>query len=184
MKQKAKKKSKNSLEEKNTFHELSTVIINGDKVKINQKEYRIVINKRDALDTDMLREKYDPYLDQYDYLVGDISSEHLRLKGFYNDFVKTTIDRKKSTIADYLTEYCNPGSPYFILESVMQSQRPKIKKSKRRNPNKKRWNNRKEKEAFSKKYVHKTKVPRKNATAVKKRQGHYRSFVIRKKKKS
>ena len=63
----------------------------------------------------MLKEKYDPYLDQYDYLVGDVSSEHLRLKGFYDENDRVAIDKKANAIVDYLEEYCNPGSAYFIL---------------------------------------------------------------------
>ena len=59
---------------------------------INGREYEIIANVKDALDSEMLKEKYDPYLDQYDYLVGDVSSEHLRLKGFYDD--SNTLYRK------------------------------------------------------------------------------------------
>lgn len=163
------------------LHELSDVAISGDTVMINQREYHIVANERGALDTEQLRQKYDPYLDQYDYLVGDISSEHLRLKGFYNDYVKTAIDRKKSTIVDYLAEYCNPGAPYFILASAQQSKKPKIKIKNRKHSSGKKHRGR---AAFSERKVHETKLPRKNSHAERKRKnGHHQAFVIRKKNK-
>ena len=97
-------------------HPLASVARLGDKLIINGRQYSIIANEKDAVDLELLRQKYDPYLDQYDFLVGDISSEHLRLKGFLQDWVRTSIDKKVSTIVDYLTEYCNPGSGYFILQ--------------------------------------------------------------------
>ncbi len=97
-------------------HPLASVARLGDKLIINGRQYSIIANEKDAVDLELLRQKYDPYLDQYDFLVGDISSEHLRLKGFFQDWVRTSIDKKVSTIVDYLTEYCNPGSGYFILQ--------------------------------------------------------------------
>lgn len=161
------------------MHELADVAISGDTVLLNQHEYHIVANERGALDTEMLRQKYDPYLDQYDYLVGDVSSEHLRLKGFYNDYVKTSIDRKKSTIVDYLAEYCNPGAPYFILAAAQQSKKPKIKAKNRKRPLAKKHRGR---AAFSERKVHETKLVRKNSHAERKRKnGHHQAFVIRKK---
>ena len=63
-------------------HPLAKIVLDENKIKINEQLYKIVIDKFDAIDVEMLREKYDPYLNQYDFLVGDISSDHLRLKGF------------------------------------------------------------------------------------------------------
>ena len=88
-----KKKSEDQSEEKvNKFeqeqpirHPLADVVQDGKSIKINEQLYSIIVNERDALDIETLRKKYDPYLDQYDYLVGDVSSDHLRLKGFYKD---------------------------------------------------------------------------------------------------
>ncbi|RMC25544.1 MULTISPECIES: YutD family protein [unclassified Lactobacillus] len=97
-------------------HSLASVTLNGDHLKINKQLYQILVNKQEAINLDVLRKKYDPYLDQYDFLVGDVSSDHLRLRGFYKDNVQTAIDRKQRAIADYLMEFCNPGGPYFVLQ--------------------------------------------------------------------
>lgn len=158
------------------LHPLAEVVVAGEKVVINQREYRLLVNQRDALDREVLKQKYDPYLDQYDYLVGDVSSDHLRLRGFYNDYVKTSIDRKKSTIVDYLTEYCNPGAPYFILESLQPSRKPRP--TQRRRPARKRPKN---KAAFTERKV-KDGRPKKGSYAESRKKNRHQAFVIRKKK--
>lgn len=155
-----------------------------------------MVNERDALDLKMLRKKYDPYLDQYDYLVGDVSSDHLRLKGFYKDVVRTSIDKKELAIVDYLTEYCNPGGPYFILELTdpvqhYQHQMPKRKREYSREHNRnerfhqrRRYNKRHKNDnnPFKKRRVHQTKFKKKQSVAVKKKLGRHHSFVIKKRK--
>ena len=171
-----KKEQKEEAAEVKPLHPLAEVAIAGEKVVINQREYRLLVNQRDALDREVLKQKYDPYLDQYDYLVGDVSSEHLRLRGFYNDYVKTSIDRKKSTIVDYLTEYCNPGAPYFILESLQPSRKPRP--TQRRRPARKRPKN---KAAFSERKV-KDGRPKKGSYAESRTKNRHQAFVIRKKK--
>lgn len=171
-----KKGQKEEAAEVKPLHPLAEVAIAGEKVVINQREYRLLVNQRDALDREVLKQKYDPYLDQYDYLVGDVSSEHLRLRGFYNDYVKTSIDRKKSTIVDYLTEYCNPGAPYFILESLQPSRKPRP--TQRRRPARKRPKN---KAAFSERKV-KDGRPKKGSYAESRKKNRHQAFVIRKKK--
>lgn len=172
-----RKEQKEETAEAKPLHPLAEVVVAGEKVVINQREYRLLVNQRDALDREVLKQKYDPYLDQYDYLVGDVSSEHLRLRGFYNDYVKTSIDRKKSTIVDYLTEYCNPGAPYFILESLQPSRKPRP--TQRRRPAKKRPKN---KAAFTERKV-KDGRPKKGSYAEgRKKNRRHKAFVIRKKK--
>ncbi|AEG39834.1 YutD family protein [Lactobacillus kefiranofaciens] len=177
-------------------HPLADVAQDGKSIKIDHQLYTIVVNERDALDLKMLRKKYDPYLDQYDYLVGDVSSDHLRLKGFYKDVVRTSIDKKELAIVDYLTEYCNPGGPYFILELTdpvhhYQHQMPKRKREYSREHNRnerfhqrRRYNKRHKNDnnPFKKRRVHQTKFKKKQSVAVKKKLGRHHSFVIKKRK--
>ena len=82
------------------YHPLAHVIVNEDTIMINGRKYEILANVKDALDIEMLKEKYDPFLDQYDYLVGDISSEHLRLQGFYDEKDRVAIDKKANAKSD------------------------------------------------------------------------------------
>lgn len=205
-----KKKSEDQSEEKvNKFeqeqpirHPLADVVQDGKSIKINEQLYSIIVNERDALDIETLRKKYDPYLDQYDYLVGDVSSDHLRLKGFYKDDARTSIDKKEMSIVDYLTEYCNPGGPYFILELTHpthfyqhQKKRPheyherefskrefnKNERFRRRRYKTHRKNENKN-NPFKKRRVHQTKFKKKQSIAVKKEYGRHHSFIIKKRK--
>ena len=57
----------------------------GNEVEIDRLTLEIVEDFKDAFDEDKLAIRYTPLLAQYDYIVGDISAEQLRLKGFYNN---------------------------------------------------------------------------------------------------
>lgn len=169
-------------------HSLATVALDGDHLKINKQLYRVLVNKEKALDLEVLRQKYDPYLDQYDFVVGDISSEHLRLKGFYKDNVQTAIDRKEQTIADYLMEYCNPGGAFFILQLLSPVHHY-------RTSNRRKWNNfynkhklnlhnKKGKPPFKKYRVHQTRFKKPETVPIKKEESNRHTFVIKKRKAS
>ncbi|MGQ5709932.1 YutD family protein [Lactobacillus sp. PSON] len=188
-------KDKTALNSENKFekeqplrHPLTKVVIDEEnqKIKIGNQIYKILINKFDAIDIDLLRKKYDPYLDQYDFLVGDISSEHLRLKGFYKDVVRTSIDKKQRAIADYLIEYCNPGSAYFVLQLIMPVHHYTNNTRKRehyRGHYKKHYNKKHVHNNFKKRKVRSTKFKKQKSIAVKKENSRH-AFVIKKKRKS
>ncbi len=89
-----------------------------NQVMIDQQRYVLLVNHHEAFDIEQMKAKYDPYLDQYDYIVGDVSSTHLRLKGFLKARPHVAIDKKADAIADYLMEYVNPGSAYFVLKRL------------------------------------------------------------------
>ena len=168
------------------YHPLAHVIVNEDKIMINGRKYEILANVKDALDIEMLKEKYDPFLDQYDYLVGDISSEHLRLKGFYDEKDRVAIDKKANAIVDYLEEYCNPGSAYFVLRLAQENQIKKVafgRQNKRKNMSKNRYHSKRP--YFKERRVHKTRIGG-HKTAVKFQRGKgshkNKGFVIKKRK--
>lgn len=80
-------------------------------------EYKLIEDYKEAFDIDMMEERYTDYLLKYDYIVGDIAYEKLRLRGFYDDHRKgVPIDMKISNLEDYLVEFCNFGSSYFVFE--------------------------------------------------------------------
>ena len=168
------------------YHPLAHVIVNEDKIMINGRKYEILANVKDALDIELLKEKYDPYLDQYDYLVGDISSEHLRLKGFYDEKDRVAIDKKANAIVDYLEEYCNPGSAYFVLRLAQENQIKKVafgRQNKRKNMSNNRYHSKRP--YFKERRVHKTRIGG-HKTAVKFQRGKgshkNKGFVIKKRK--
>lgn len=90
----------------------------GDEIEIDRLMLELVDNFKDAFDVDKLAIRYTPLLAQYDYIVGDISAEQLRLKGFYHNDKSVANQDKIQTLQDYLYEYVNFGAPYFVLENI------------------------------------------------------------------
>lgn len=78
--------------------------------------FEIIQNERDAFDLVKFENKYLPeYFDKYDYLVGDLSDDILRLKGFSND------SKSKNYfhfIPEYLVESCPYNCRYYILKRI------------------------------------------------------------------
>lgn len=124
-----------------------TLTLNGDK-------YQVLEDYREALDIDILEERYSDFLKKYDYIVGDIAHSKLRLRGFFEDRnKKVPIDMRISHLEDYLYEYCNFGCQYFVLKRLEPKKRkqnkPKRKRERRSNtPNKKQSKKQKNLEKF------------------------------------
>lgn len=78
--------------------------------------FEMVKNHRDAFDLLKFQERYVKVaFDRYTFLVGDMSSGMLRIKGFNQDPKSTNGFRR---IPDYLNESCNFNCPYYILKRV------------------------------------------------------------------
>ena len=86
------------------------------KIIINEKEYEVIKNYRDALDIEDFLSKCTDYFYDYDYIVGDISYGKLRLKGFYDPKNKKVnkINNYKN-LEKYLKENCAVDCKYFIV---------------------------------------------------------------------
>ena len=79
-------------------------------------QFELIKNHREAFDLLKFQERYvDVAFDRYTYLVGDMSSEKLRIKGFNSD-PKSPNGYKR--IPDYLNESCNMNCAYYILKRV------------------------------------------------------------------
>ena len=89
------------------------------KIKINDVEYEVVENYKDGLEVDKLTESLTDYFDNYDYILGDWSYGHLRLKGFCdkNNKIKNQIN-DYDKITDYIKKYCAYECRYFIIKRV------------------------------------------------------------------
>lgn len=88
-------------------------------ITVNNKKYKLIKNYREAFDETEISEKLTDFYDDYDYVVGDIAYNKLRLKGFYksnNKKVKELNDIKN--LDKYLKEYCATDCKYFILEKL------------------------------------------------------------------
>lgn len=91
------------------------------KIRINEKEYEILENYKDALKVDNLGEMVTDYFDNYDYILGDWSYGKLRLKGFCdkNNKIHNNLN-SYDNISDYLKKYCSFECQYFILKKIVE----------------------------------------------------------------
>ncbi len=79
-------------------------------------QFELLNNNKEAFDILKFQERYVPEIyDKYEYIVGDISSDMLRLKGFYSDTKK---EQNYKEIPIYLNESCNYYCGYFILRRI------------------------------------------------------------------
>ena len=89
------------------------------KIIVEDNEYELIKNYRDAFDKDEFISKCTDYFYDYDYVVGDIAYSKLRLKGFYdskNKKAKKLNDFKY--LDDYLNNYCANDCKYFVVKKV------------------------------------------------------------------
>lgn len=89
------------------------------KIEIENKEYELIKDYKDAFDKDDFVEKYTEYFYDYDYIVGDIAYGKLRLKGFYDEKNKKAnkINNYKS-VNQYLKSNCANDCRHFILKKL------------------------------------------------------------------
>lgn len=89
-------------------------------VKIENINYEIITNYRDAFNEEEFKNKCTEYFYDYDYVVGDISYEKLRLKGFYEDNNKKASKINKiGLLDDYLKNNCAYGCKYYVAKKVI-----------------------------------------------------------------
>lgn len=82
-------------------------------IKIEKAIFQLKKNYRDAFILDAFKDKYiEECMDKYPYIVGDISSNILRLKGFDND---PNSKNYYKNIDEYLRTSCALGCPYYVL---------------------------------------------------------------------
>lgn len=103
-------------------------------IKVNDISYTLIEQERDAWNEEAFFARYSDVLGKYDYVVGDWGYEQLRLTGFYrNEQESVPADRKIDSLQDFILEYCNFGSPYFVLERVSKPKK-KVRRRRKRKP--------------------------------------------------
>lgn len=86
---------------------------------INGHPYELVYDFHQAFDVHQFADRYSTVLSKYDFIVGDIGFEQLRLKGFYAaDTARVPVSQTITALNDYLYEYCNFGCAYFVLHNL------------------------------------------------------------------
>lgn len=90
-------------------------------IKLRDLDYEIIRNDNDCFNQSEVEDRVreTDYFDDFDYIMGDIAYEKVRLKGYYD-----SKNKKKnkindfSTIDDYIKNYCQQGSNIFILKKI------------------------------------------------------------------
>lgn len=86
------------------------------KVIVNDIEYILIKNYRDAFNEEEFKLKCTDYFYDYDYIVGDIAYGKLRLKGFYDSSNKKAKKiNNYDNLDNYLKDNCAVDCRYFIV---------------------------------------------------------------------
>lgn len=90
------------------------------KITINNIEYEIVNDEKDAIDVQLLSDKITDYYNSFDYIVGDYAYGKVRLKGFNekgNKNFKPINDIKY--LDKYIKESCAFGCKWFCIKKLV-----------------------------------------------------------------
>lgn len=87
------------------------------KIVLQENEYEIIKNYKQAFKEEDIIEKYTEYFQEYDYILGDYSYDKLRLKGFYRKDNKNCKDYNNyEKVDEYLKKFCSYECRYYILQ--------------------------------------------------------------------
>jgi uncharacterized protein YutD len=79
-------------------------------IETEHGRFEMIKDYKEAFEVKAFNDRYVDYLDKYLFIVGDISAEKLRLKGFLKEDVEL--------IPDFLMESAVPNAPYYILKRL------------------------------------------------------------------
>ena len=81
--------------------------------------YEVEKDYKNAFDIETVQSKLTEHFCDYDYILGDIAYNKLRLKGFYN--TNSSKKEKWNDIAyleEYIKNYCAYDCAYFLLKKM------------------------------------------------------------------
>lgn len=89
------------------------------KITINNIDYEVINDEKDAIDIELLKDKITDYYEGYDYIVGDYAYGKVRLKGFNdksNKNFKPLNDIKN--LKNYIDNSCAYGCKWFCIKKT------------------------------------------------------------------
>ena len=90
-------------------------------IEVNDIKYEMVKDYRDAFDLNDFISHYTDFYEDYDYIVGDIAYNKLRLKGFYDNKNKKAKDiNNYKNVDKYINNDCAFDCRYFILKKIKE----------------------------------------------------------------
>ena len=86
-------------------------------IEIFNNKYKLIKDYKEAFNEEEFKNKVTEYFIDFDYIVGDIAYDKLRLKGFTkkNNKLNNAIN-DFDNVDKYIKENCAYGCKYFILE--------------------------------------------------------------------
>lgn len=90
-------------------------------IEIENNKYELIKDYKNGFDLEEFNSHYTEFFEDYDYIVGDIAYNKLRLKGFYdpkNKKVKEINNYKN--LNNYLEDYCATDCKYYILKKISE----------------------------------------------------------------
>ena len=86
-------------------------------IEIFDNKYKLIKDYKEAFNEEEFKNKVTEYFIDFDYIVGDIAYDKLRLKGFTkkNNKLNNAIN-DFDNVDKYIKENCAYGCKYFILE--------------------------------------------------------------------
>jgi len=80
--------------------------------------FELIKNYKDAFNLKQFIDSYtSEVFDRYNYIVGDVSANILRLKGFSQNYKS---DNSYKKIPDYINESCNYNCAFFVLRRIKE----------------------------------------------------------------
>ena len=90
-------------------------------IEVNNNKYEIIKNYKDAFNQEEFTNLYTEYFEEYDYVVGDIAYNKLRLKGFYDENNKKVSSINNiANLKDYLKNNCANDCRYFVAKKIKE----------------------------------------------------------------
>lgn len=90
-----------------------------NEINIEDKTYELLTNYKEAFNEEEFKEKYTDYFYDYDYIVGDIAYNKLRLKGFYDaKNKKVNKINNFNNLDTYLKNNCAVECRYYVLKKI------------------------------------------------------------------
>lgn len=89
------------------------------KIFLNNVEYEVINDCKDAVDVESIESLLTDYFDDYDYIVGDWAYGKLRLKGFYEESnEKVSKINNINNLDDYIKDKCAYGCKWFLIKKI------------------------------------------------------------------
>lgn len=90
-----------------------------NKILIENNEYELINNYKDAFNENEFNEKCTDYFYDYDYILGDIAYGKLRLKGFYDSTnPKAQPINNYNNLDNYLCNNCAVDCRHFVVQKI------------------------------------------------------------------